>query len=1225
MKIKKKIISSVLSGITALSATLSCLPMMTASAALSRDDLGWNQDTYNYMSTINNGITSLSTTSGIAASNGTNQTSLKSNLDDIQKAGYTFNFSGRVKEDDQYIVVYDGSDNEQIRVSLTDSNFYNKLNNTIKEVSGENFNHVINYGNNMDKYYGSDESGRTVTAISMDGTANNKIIANKTGYSIYDSRNYIGIAHSTTGKDYFMKLPDKNKCKIAMLYKNGGSYIDSDTGHTQDVDVLVTCENYDFADEEVPYLSTDTTIIDDDNEWAYLTADMVSWLKKKGLTTSDLSKRSDNLIYRKLPNAISKKHIVNHSNGTTTTTIYKYEYVIPAYLVSDATSKGIFKTIESYLKDNNLPRRTQYINRYVTNVNTACMRFTDNRPGIYGGGGNWYQMSYKFYKSGTTTPIAVSGYSCWKDIDGQEGVSSADFCDTITTSSGKTINATGAWEISANTNVRRYNWNTAGGTVLTGYFDYKISNSTPSETSNWLFATFENKTRIGLIYSFWGASSEDQKNRLNMYPSGWMMCDLPGEDRDFYATYRVQKVIDDGSGKLYRLENSEYGTEDNTVYNIGFKLTDEDGNVCTLTKRQNSNGETIERGNYSYSKTLNTKDLSQGTLLRASDTGYIYFSDLPLGKYKLVEAVTTKSFNGNQPITESQMIFSDPDAEGNHCYDTFNGATVTVENGQVSITCQGVTIYPVTTEINVSHIINFESDKQDYAANGNYSGIIANGNEGVGDNRTPVNSRIVNSTKKTDVSMIIQKTVTLVDGTIQNATYNNTEQLLKNINFFIVNEEGSYAIIENGLLTGWSDTKQIFALDNNGQAFISGLPFGKYTLTESTDNINVASVWDVNKFISFTLDTTTCNYEDGSYSYELTIDNPELYGNMLVQKETDTGADISNIGFSLTGKSNSGRNISMYAKTDEYGRIEFTKIPVGMYTLTEDSTTVPDGYEVAKPIEVIIKKDSTLDNNIYTIHNELDIPEPKTGIITVYKYDSESKKVLEGAEFMVYRDVNGNGIYDESDSYYTKLNYSNDGIYTKSDVIPDTYFIKETKAPDGYAIDNNYYPVTIDENHLEVRIDVPNIQLPVNLTLTKRIPVDELNGQIWFEHGNPTFIFKVVNTTAGKEYNHIYYKTVEFTKDYVKDHTITIDGVKYVEMSVTFDNLKAGTYTASEQITGQRYKLKSIINVSNGTANGSKCNFTLKPGQTGKATFYNVKNYYDTNTHNSLCVNVFKK
>ena len=101
---------------------------------------------------------------------------------------------------------------------------------------------------------------------------------------------------------------------------------------------------------------------------------------------------------------------------------------------------------------------------------------------------------------------------------------------------------------------------------------------------------------------------------------------------------------------------------------------------------------------------------------------------------------------------------------------------------------------------------------------------------------------------------------------------------------------------------------------------------------------------------------------------------------------------------------------------------------------------------------------------------------------------------------------------------------------------------------------------------------------------------------------------------------------MEFTKEYVKEHLIEISGKKYVEMSVTFDNLKAGTYTADEAVVGQRYKLKDILNISdNATVKNNKCEFNLAPDQTGKATFFNVKKFWDTNTHNCLCVNIIKK
>jgi hypothetical protein len=136
--------------------------------------------------------------------------------------------------------------------------------------------------------------------------------------------------------------------------------------------------------------------------------------------------------------------------------------------------------------------------------------------------------------------------------------------------------------------------------------------------------------------------------------------------------------------------------------------------------------------------------------------------------------------------------------------------------------------------------------------------------------------------------------------------------------------------------------------------------------------------------------------------------------------------------------------------------------------------------------------------------------------------------------------------------------------------------------------------------------------------LTKRIPVDEINGEIWFEHGTPTFILELKNTLTGTVYRHSY----EFTEDYVKKNTVTINGDKYVEMSYTWTDMPSGKYT-SDEISTVRYSLEDVINIEKGTYSTATqtVNFNVGGGEEAKATFYNKKSNYSNYSHNSIVVN----
>lgn len=178
-----------------------------------------------------------------------------------------------------------------------------------------------------------------------------------------------------------------------------------------------------------------------------------------------------------------------------------------------------------------------------------------------------------------------------------------------------------------------------------------------------------------------------------------------------------------------------------------------------------------------------------------------------------------------------------------------------------------------------------------------------------------------------------------------------------------------------------------------------------------------------------------------------------------------------------------------------------------------------------------------------------------------------------------------------------------------------------------YKLDPNYYPVTIDKSHLTFNVtnnghnfeEEPEL---CRITITKRIPVEELDGRIWFEHGTPSFVLELKQVETGRIYRHSY----TFTEEYVAAHTFTENGKKYVEMSYTWEDMDPGDYVATERNT-VRYTLTDIINIEHGVKNTSRMSADLhvESNQEGKATFYNVKNTYKDLTHTSIAVNQFTR
>lgn len=327
-----------------------------------------------------------------------------------------------------------------------------------------------------------------------------------------------------------------------------------------------------------------------------------------------------------------------------------------------------------------------------------------------------------------------------------------------------------------------------------------------------------------------------------------------------------------------------------------------------------------------------------------------------------------------------------------------------------------------------------------------------------------------------------------------------------------------------------------------------------------------------------------------------------------------------------------GSDFTTTMTTDKNGLAVSEPIPVGTYTITEDKSTIPAGYIDGKTIDkVVVKKGKVADAKSYDYWNYYTE-------VSLTKVNAARPNIkIDGAVFAVYKDVNGNGTYEADVDTLVKeamsdsqLSSNGNGKYSMSGLEFGKYLIKEIVAPRSnifkYVLDDTYYPITIDKDHLSAVVANSNHNFSEDfdrckITLTKRIPLDEINGNIWYQHGTPIFVLELEDD-IGRVYRHSY----AFTKDYVDAHTFTENGKKYVEMSYTWENMTPGAYTASEVKTS-RYSLKNVINVEKGVydSKGKVVNFTIKSNEEGKATFYNVKNTYKNLSHNSIAVNTFEK
>ncbi|WP_018142465.1 MSCRAMM family protein [Alloscardovia criceti] len=129
-------------------------------------------------------------------------------------------------------------------------------------------------------------------------------------------------------------------------------------------------------------------------------------------------------------------------------------------------------------------------------------------------------------------------------------------------------------------------------------------------------------------------------------------------------------------------------------------------------------------------------------------------------------------------------------------------------------------------------------------------------------------------------------------------------------------------------------------------------------------------------------------------------------------------------------------------------------------------------------------------------------PAPSRGAIHVLKRDaSDTNTVLAGATFRLYRDTNGNGVYDGTDTEVDDSERTTDSAGTAvwENLDYDTYFLREDGFPQGYASEETVVrEVVLDQERVDVDID--NERIPGTVSWQKvddTTEVQLLGGSQW--------------------------------------------------------------------------------------------------------------------------------
>ena len=455
--------------------------------------------------------------------------------------------------------------------------------------------------------------------------------------------------------------------------------------------------------------------------------------------------------------------------------------------------------------------------------------------------------------------------------------------------------------------------------------------------------------------------------------------------------------------------------------------------------------------------------------------------------------------------------------------------------------------------------------------------------------------------------------------------------------------KGFKAYLSQNAGTSWTEDTSSFKDSTNGNAFnvykeyayMNTAQWYRIDLTvKIKDNVYlddyVQKVNGTNMYVLKNKAKTSLCYKYGTpetvtkETNEVTVLMPLDELSIEVKKSNEvTGENIANAEFTVyewngTSYSGTAKKMDYLPKADGTGiyrvlNLRKTDTNQGKFKIVE--TVTPWGHIGSWSKEVVVGNNAT---ETYEATNPMG-----TGTITVLKKGKHGE-VLSGAVYSIKAKENivspQGKVLVNAGTEVDKVTTGKDGKAVSKELYPGKYTVTETNAPQGYALNTTPQDVEVKYQDKDTKVTNSSVtfvndRLYSVITVTKEIDTADI---VW-EHGNPTFTFKVDGTDVlGNA--HTYYETVEFT-------TANVGNGAKAALSAKFTVL-AGTYTVSEEKTA-RYAFGSIHDVVNGTVSGQtavlnvsgKKDGTETAGPSGAATFYNVKATDEDLTHTSFVKN----
>ena len=376
--------------------------------------------------------------------------------------------------------------------------------------------------------------------------------------------------------------------------------------------------------------------------------------------------------------------------------------------------------------------------------------------------------------------------------------------------------------------------------------------------------------------------------------------------------------------------------------------------------------------------------------------------------------------------------------------------------------------------------------------------------------------QIGTGTEQADVT--IQETVTnkKAVGNIVVTKYGDDGKLLEGVVFTLYDKEGTYEVYK-------PDTAEAYTVttDANGVARFEGLPFGDYTIRETTGAVGYTVASDTKIAVNQLGDT------------KVTVINNLQKINIKIHKTDGAGTDLAGAVFGLF--TTNGLEITR-ATTNANGIAEFKDVPYGNYVVKE--LIPPAGYFASGTDQVIFTVNGGDFAGIISSGGTKELEATNTkqnGFLQFTKYDGGNNP-LGGAEFALY-DRMGKKVAEAESVVGT-------GKVSFTELPFGTYTLREIDPPAGYLRDTTEYTVVINSND-PVRGYYDEVNDPEHNT---RIPYTFYNKK-----ANPPFIsFKLKKTdTHGMALEDAVFgfycvgKNADGTDKLIADATTGKDGIAY--------------------------------------------------------------------------------